>query len=385
MFGTADQAMEQLDRALDAVADAVAADVSAWAVALQTRLQRLDAIATHAARDFDVRGDIGMAHGPVPWLANRCRMSKARAKRVIANGRSLERMPEVDAAFARGDVSSDHVRVLGAAQALNPTAFAKAEEQLVTDACTERFDTFCRRVAYWRQEAEPDDAEDEAASAHRRRSLHASKTFEGTVVVDATLDPVGGAIYLGELSRLERLLFDQDWAAARARLGHEPSVVDLDRTPAQRRADAQVLMAERSAAKAPSAVEPRVLLQVLVGYETFAGRVCELADGTVVTPGQVVSLLGQADVQRVVFGSPSCVLDVGAKQRLFRGATRTAVELVDLECQADPSCDVRFPNCEVDHLEPFAWGGATVRANGGLKCKWHHRQRTAQPLIACVP
>ncbi|HEX4906789.1 MAG TPA: DUF222 domain-containing protein [Acidimicrobiales bacterium] len=379
MFGPAGQALEQLDRALDAVADAVGADVGAWALALLQRTQRLEAIATRAARDFDVRGDFGNAHGSVPWLANRCRMPKARVKRLVGNGRALERMPEVDAAFARGDLSSDHVRVLAAAETLNPKAFTKAEEQLVSDATTERFDTFCRRVAYWRQEAEPDVVEDEAAAAHDRRSLHASTTFEDVVAVDATLDPVGGAIYLGELTRLERLLFEQDWAAARARLGHEPCVVDLDRTPAQRRADAQVLMAERSAAKAPGAVEPRVLLQVLVGYETFAGRICELADGTVLTPGQVVSLLEQADVQRVVFESPSRVIDVGAKQRLFRGATRTAVELVDLECQGDPSCDVRFPDCEVDHLEPFGWGGATVRANGGLKCKWHHRRRQRSP------
>jgi hypothetical protein len=262
---------------------------------------------------------------------------------------------------------------------VSPERFAKAEEELVTSACTHRYDKFHRDVQYWRQEAEPDLVEDEAAVLHDARHLHASRSFEGCVVVDGVLDAVGGSIFLNELQRLEQHLFKADWAAAKERLGRDPHVHELDRTPAQRRADAVEVMAERSAAKAPGAVEPRVLLHVLVGYETFAGRITELADGTVLTPGQVVSLLNMSDVQRVVFDGPSNVIDIGAKQRLFRGATRTAIQLRDLECQAHPSCDVRFPDCETDHLQPASWDGPTITTNGDLKCKWHHRRRGRAP------
>jgi hypothetical protein len=380
MFGTAEElALAQYDAAIEALAAVTPTDRGRWAVAMQRCVSQVDAVATNAARDFDANGDLEGAHGSVAWLAHAAHFSKRRAKHVIANGRALERMPEVDAAFTRGDVSGEHVSTLSKAQSLNPKAFAKSEDELVDAASTLRFDTFCRRVAYWRQEAEPDVDEDEAERAHDARSAHASTTFENTVVIDATLDAVGGAIWMRELQRLEKQLFEQDWKAAKERLGRDPYVHELDRTPAQRRADAMVLMAQRSAAKPDGAVEARVLLQVLVGYETFAGRICELADGTVLTPGQVVSLLDHADVQRVVYGGPSCVLDVGAKQRLFKGATRTAVQLGDLECQAHESCDVRFPDCEVDHVEPWAWGGATVQANGELKCRWHHRRRQRSP------
>jgi hypothetical protein len=118
---------------------------------------------------------------------------------------------------------------------------------------------------------------------------------------------------------------------------------------------------------------------VLVGYETFHGRICELADGTVLSPGQVVSLLDDADIQRVVFESPSQVLDVGIRQRLFTGATRTAVQLTHLECQGDPSCDERFTRCEIDHIQPYEHHGQTTQRNGRPLCPWHHRKRQRSP------
>ena len=36
-------------------------------------------------------------------------------------------------------------------------------------------------------------------------------------------------------------------------------------------------------------------------YETFAGRICQLANGTVVSPGSLVPWLESASVERVVF------------------------------------------------------------------------------------
>jgi hypothetical protein len=381
VFVSKDEAPAALDRALGLVAAADIEDAAAgeWAVAVQQRLNALEAIATGAFGRFDVVGEYEGAHGSIPWLAYKCRLPKSVVKRRVANARGVRRMPETEAAFERGDINASHVRELVGALNLSPERFAKAEEELVASACTHRYDKFHRDVQYWRQAAEPDRVEDDAQAQHDARHLHASRSFEGCVVIDGVLDAVGGSIYLNELQRLETILFKADWAAAEKRLGRDPYVHDLDRTPAQRRADAAELMAERSAAKAPGAVEPRVLLHVLVGYETFAGRVSELADGTVLTPGQVVSLLNMSDVQRVVFDGPSNVIDIGAKQRLFRGATRTAVQLRDLECQAHPSCDVRFPDCETDHLQPASWDGPTITTNGGLKCRWHHRRRGRAP------
>ena len=65
----------------------------------------------------------------------------------------------------------------------------------------------------------------------------------------------------------------------------------------------------------------RPLITVLVDYPSLAGPVRELADGTVLTPGQIVPLLTEADIERVVFDGPSRLLDVGVRRRLFTGAT----------------------------------------------------------------
>ena len=174
--------------------------------------------------------------------------------------------------------------------------------------------------------------------------------------------------------RIEDELFDSDWAEARARVGEGVSASDLARTPAQRRADAVVEMARRSGAVPPGARLPEPLFTVLVGYETFAGRICELAEGTVVAPGSVVRWLDEAWVERVVFDGPSRVIDVGARRRIFTGATRRAVEVRDQEC-FHPLCDVAAERCEVDHVEPYSQGGPTIASNGRAACDFHNRQR----------
>jgi hypothetical protein len=105
----------------------------------------------------------------------------------------------------------------------------------------------------------------------------------------------------------------------------------------------------------------------------------------VMTPGQVTTLLQDADVERVVFASPSRVVDVGARKRLFTGATRRAVEVRDLECDHE-SCDVPYERCEVDHIERWEHGGSTVQSNGRLRCPRHHEgRRRAPPVVPPLP
>jgi hypothetical protein len=238
-----------------------------------------------------------------------------------------------------------------------------------------RFDQFARYVRVWRDLNEPDRAEEAAVSRYQRRRLHASSTFDDLGVVDAVFDPVSFAIWHGELTRLEKQMFDDDWAATRARLGHEPTIFDLPRLPAQRRLDAQVEMARRSATMPPASKRPRVLVTVLVDYPTIQGRVLQLANGTVLTPGELLPLLTEADVERAVFDPQGRVIDLGRRSRLFVGATRRAVELRDQECTED-ACDQRADRCDVDHYPtPWAEGGETNQNNGRLRCPTHHPGR----------
>jgi hypothetical protein len=174
-----------------------------------------------------------------------------------------------------------------------------------------------------------------------------------------------------ELERLEQELFDHDWAQAKAQHGDNLRVADLARTPAQRRADALVLMAQRSAAMPAEGKTPAPLFTILVGYETFHGRLCELASGTVITPGQLVPWLDRASIERIVFDGPSRVIDVGVHRRFVTGATRRAVEVRDKHCTT-PGCRIPAAKCDVDHITPASHGRLTVQDNGRLRCPPHN-------------
>ena len=76
----------------------------------------------------------------------------------------------------------------------------------------------------------------------------------------------------------------------------------------------------------------------------------------------------------MVFDGPSRVIDVGVRQRLFSGPTRRAVQVRDRECFHD-LCDIPAEQCDVDHVEPWAAGGATTTDNGWPACGFHNRAR----------
>ena len=185
----------------------------------------------------------------------------------------------------------------------------------------------------------------------------------------------GGTGFYDEFHRLERELFEADLAEARQQYGDD-ALAHLARTGAQRGADALMLMAERSASMPEGARKPAPLFSALVGYETFAGRVCELEDGTVVHPSELREFLAEADIERIVFDGPSRVIDVGKRTRFFTGALRRAIQVRDRHCQDPSGCDEPITACEVDHEEEFEDGGLTTQDNGKLKCRYHNRRKS---------
>jgi hypothetical protein len=225
--------------------------------------------------------------------------------------------------------------------------------------------------------ADPDGAEVESERLRGRRDVHLVNSFGGLWLGKMTLDPIAGAIVADELNRLEQGCFESDWAEAREALGREPTVHDLARNAGQRRADALVEMATRSRTTPEMGHRPAPLFSVLVGYETLHGRICELAQGTVLAPGALVPWLDKALVERAVF-TPTGRVEVSATARLFTGATRRALELRDGQC-THPFCDRPAARCQGDHIKPFAEGGLTTQENGRLLCGFHNRLRNTRP------
>ena len=320
------------------------------------------------------------------WLARTCDMSPAAAKALVHLSKNLAAAPLTRDAFEGGAIDRDRAVELArrARSGHKQVAdlFPEAEAQLLEQAKTLSFDGLSRVLRYWESLIDQDSEEAQGNDDYLSRRLHASEFLRGMVRVDATLDPVGGAIFTTELARIEQELFDSDWATAKAVHGDDTRASHLTRTPPQRRADALVEMAHRSASYEPrtdSDSQPRPLFSVHIGPDTV-NRLCELASGTVIAPGLLVPYLGEADIERIIYDPKSRVIDLSRRAPFFRGGLRRAIELRDRWC-THPGCTKPAEHCEIDHITPRSHGGETVQDNGRASCdthnrwQWNHHQR----------
>ena len=212
--------------------------------------------------------------------------------------------------------------------------------------------------------------------------------------LDGWLDPVGNVTVAEALRRIERELFDDDWAAAKAEHGEAVTADKLWRSPEQRRADALVEMANRAMTPPADGRRPEPLVIVHIDAATFetmlirlegdadtpypTDRLCELDDGTVLRPEQVLELAIAGRLRRIVYSSPGMILDYGRAQRFFTGALRQAIQARDRRCDHE-GCEIPARQCDVDHIVEWDDGGTTVHTNGKARCSYHHRNHKPRP------
>ena len=287
--------------------------------------------------------------------------SYATAAVELRRARQLRGLPSTAAAVEAGELSLDHLDLLGRANQPHRAGLFARDEAFLVEQCTRlRHAQATRVIAYWCQRADAEtnsgDDVDGLADAH----LHASTTLGGTVAINGMLDPCGGAVFVNELGRLERELILTDERAG------------VTRTVTARRAAALVVMAQRSATLGGTGRPSRPLFSVLVGDRAFTD-LCELANGTVITPHQLAPWLDTADLETVLFDGPATIISV-SRQRTFQGALRRAIEVRDRHCQHPSGCDIPAERCDVDHIVPHRHGGTTSQFNGRLECTTHNRR-----------
>jgi hypothetical protein len=315
------------------------------------------------------------AKTPAAWIAWRTRLPVEEARRRVRHARALRALPALAAAWSAGEIDRTHLTtILGARNERTAERFATDHTVLLEAARILGFVDFKRTRDRWVNIVDPDGAEQTADHQRAAREVHLSKSLDGMWFGRTTLDPISGEIVGTTLAEIDNELFRADWAAAKERLGRDPLIVELDRSPAQRRADALVEMATRARTAPADGRRPAPLFTVVVGYETFAGPVLELFNRTVITPGTAARWLTDAYVERVVFDSPSRVIDVGAQRRFFRGALRRAIEVRDRTC-FHPTCDDVPQRTEIDHIHEASCGGPTTQDNGWASCGHHNRDR----------
>ncbi|HVF33637.1 MAG TPA: HNH endonuclease signature motif containing protein [Acidimicrobiales bacterium] len=355
-------------------------ELHALVVDLDRIASSLDAARAQLAAALDARrswADTG-ARSCAAFLAHQTRRPRPECGGRVALGRKLRALPLAAAAWAAGDIAEAHARRL--AQACNhrsASAMERDEAVLVDLACTLPFHEFAQAIAYWELHADPDGADDDAIDRRHRRRVGFATTFGGMGHGSLLLDPVSAEIFGDELRRLEGELFVAERARTKERLGRDPRAGEYERTPDQRRADALIEMARRSATAPADGRPPRPLFQVVLGADSLA-RLLELAGGAVVAPTALVPHLEEADLERYLFaGTPDRVISV-SRRRTFTGALRDLVKVRHRWCY-HPTCDEPAARCEIDHIEPWGAGGLTTQDNGRPACGHHNRLRHRRP------
>ena len=344
--------------------------------ALHRDLSRLEAFVTEATAAFEV-GEEWAADGAKTagaWIATRCRLPRAAARRRVRLGRALRHLPECAEAWREGAIGSDQARAIASARRhRTESSMARDEAMLVAQGAQMGFEDFYRALSYWKQLADPDGAEATDEDRKASRNVYLETSFTGMFLGQMTLDPISGSIVANELNRLEHDLFEADCAEAKERLGRSARIDELARTSAQRRADALVEMATRSRTAPAEGIRPAPLFSVFVGYETLHGRICELENATVLSPSALTPWMDSAYFERAIFTLANRI-DVSVRARLFSGGTRRAIELRDRMC-THPHCYEPAESCQVDHIVTYAEGGPTTQENGRLLCGFHNRLR----------
>ena len=377
------EVLEGFREAVDALAavDPVVLADGPSVVELLAALNRVEAVVCRQAAAFDASGlwELDRAQNSSIWVTTEARVARSQSRRRLALGRALRTMPQVEVAFLAGRLAEEHVEALAAAvnqSAAAATAVAACEELLIEWATTLQFHRFTSELREWLNEVDPGGSDKRAGKTLDGRHVNLSQSFEDTWALDGVLDPVGGEIVKTVLSGIERELEQRDQATAAEQ--EETGVVFADaiRSRPQRRADALVEMATRAATRPKHGRRPAPLITVLVGEPAFA-RTCQLASGTVLTPGSLVPYLTDALIERVVFDGPNRVLAVG-RQRMFKGALRRAIQVRHRRC-THPRCDRPVEDCDVDHVIPYGKGGITSERNGRLRCRFHNRIVSVPP------
>src|SRR5690625_1479681 len=331
-------------------------------VGLVADQQVLAAGVAHVASAFEATGvhrDSGLSTLK-SWLAWQCRIWPADARRLCALATVLRDRPALDVALAAGEITLSHAQVL-AGLARHPRfreAYADpatGEPLLLDHARSLEFREFQLAVEYWKLHVDEDGTEKAAEDDHQARNVEVLDGLRSTGLLKGELTPTCRETFEAELARLETELFHSDWAAAEDVLGRAPELHELARTTGQRRHDALELMSERSARPDDAAGKrPEPLLTVYLGEKSFE-RLCELASGRLITPGQIFADLDRALVERILWETKSRVIDVG-QQRSFTGATRRAVQVKYRSC-AWPGCQVSVAKCHIDHIQAHSQGG----------------------------
>jgi len=316
----------------------------------------VDAFEARCAQAVDELGDRGVPASTM--LRSAGKIGQREADRRSRRAETLSKLPEAADRLASGELSAEHVDVLGrAAEATSPEQVA--ESGLIDTATRRPADLMAKDARDW---IRGEQTETETAAVHAKRVaarwLHIWENDDGMTVLHGEFDPVTGAELKNRLDATTDELFHADGGR-----GDAAAI----RSPEQRRADALVELISGSAVGGRRHLRHQVPLVI---HERGGERSAQLVDGSAV-PGVVAERLScGADVHPILFDDATDrPVRLGRKVRLATDAQWVALIARDGGCVA---CGAAPARCAAHHVEPWLHGGRTDLDNLVLLCGHHH-------------
>jgi hypothetical protein len=347
MLGEGGTALEKLHRA---VVEFQARDTHVDLKGLRLEIDALErefaseACAARQSGEHLVAGNVSA----VSWIARSCGMSATSAADRLCVGEQLESLPRVAAALSSGEISYQSASLLcHLREQLGDKRDLFDEVEMLELARRHSVATLRYLCRYARHVADPDGFAAEAEESFTRRRLHISQMADGMHLIDGVLDPVGGAALKTAIDALAK------------RLG-----ADDERTPAQRRADSLVELAQHAMdeGRLPrrNGVKPHLTVTTtLEGLKSEAGAPpAEVEQTLPVSTRTLQRIACDSTISRVLLAD-SVVTDVGRATRVVSGPTRRALQARDRGC--------RWPEDAAGLVATGTWAGrARITSSSGL-------------------
>ena len=351
---------------LDGLSDGQLLDRTAALIAQRNRIDAELARTVRAAENRQAAEHDGLKTMG-SWLRSHGRLSGGAVTQLRRQGRALDRLPGLAAAYTAGTVNADQVDVIAVIATTENLDRAAAQGIELADivsaalavATTRPYRDLQVLVGTYLARLDPDGGEPDPTD---QRSLTLVQHPDSTWTLGGTLDAVGG----------EKVATTLEAIAAAGRCEGDT------RTRAQRHADALVQLCDLALASGQvpllRTVKPHLVVIIdhtdLADPHTGQGA-ATTGTGAAISAARARWIACDGAVTRIVMGPGSAPIDVGRTQRLIPPHLRRALDVRDRGC-VFTGCTAPTWWCDAHHLLEWANGGETSLENSALLCERHH-------------
>ena len=302
------------------------------------------------------------------WLSIETDCAHYEAQSVVVLAGQLQHLPVTQAALRSGELSGTQAVEVARGAIVAPNT----ETQLLSLA--KHATVRDLRDATNRVVAAATDETERHKQAHKSRYLKWWVGEDGACNLKGRMTVANGALVKAALAPLEDSIFKQ----ARKSGAYE--------RPEAYAADALMVLCEKASAAGSGAgaiktktSRPNAVINIRIDIDALKrgriehGEVCEIAGVGPIPVATATEYLGEAFLKLLIVNGVD-IKTVAHMGRAIPAPLRTAVEERDRACQV-PTCDMRV-GLEIDHIVPFAEGGAASFENLVRLCKRHHLQKT---------